>query len=111
MGALDVCPFIPVSNATMVDCVKCSKEFGQLLAESINVPVYLYEYSSIFEHRKSLPQIRAGEYEGLNDKVSIMVKCMCILLFRYVNQNGSQIMVQLTLYHLGVLLLLVPGSS
>ena len=31
MGALDVCPFIPVANASMEDCVECSKEFGQSL--------------------------------------------------------------------------------
>ena len=69
MGALDVCPFIPVANASMEDCVECSKEFGQSLSETLHVPVYLYEYSSCTEHRKSLPQIRAGEYEGLKDKV------------------------------------------
>ena len=69
MGALDVCPFIPVANVTMEECVKCSQQFGEQLANLLNVPVYLYEYSSSLEYRKSLPQIREGEYEGLEKKV------------------------------------------
>jgi glutamate formiminotransferase len=32
--------------------------------------VYLYGYAATQEHRKTLPQIRAGEYEGLPEKVS-----------------------------------------
>ena len=38
MGALDVCPFIPVSNTTMEDCVGCAKEFGSRLAQELGVP-------------------------------------------------------------------------
>ena len=29
MGALDVCPFIPVQDVTMEDCVQCAKMFGR----------------------------------------------------------------------------------
>ena len=77
MGALDVCPFVPVSGVTMDDCVKCSNVFGSRLSEELGVPVYLYECSCIKgEYRRTLPDIRAGEYEGLKDKVYIM----CMLL-------------------------------
>lgn len=38
MGALDVCPFIPVRGVSMEDCVLCAKAFGQQLAEELNVP-------------------------------------------------------------------------
>ena len=69
MGALDVCPFIPVAGASMTDCVQCSKEFGSKLAKELNVPIYLYEYSTEQKHRKMLQQIRSGEYEGLKEKV------------------------------------------
>lgn len=69
MGALDVCPFIPVANATMDDCVECSKKFAQQAAEELNIPLYLYEYASNNPIRKSLPQIRQGEYEGLAKKI------------------------------------------
>ena len=74
MGALDVCPFIPVTGVTMTDCVRCSKEFGSKLANELNVPVYLYEHSSEQEHRKALQHIRSGEYEGLKEKVILYVK-------------------------------------
>lgn len=70
MGALDVCPFIPVKNATMDDCVKCSKEFAKLLADTLNVPVYLYGFAATEEKRKQLPSIRCGEYEKLPQKLS-----------------------------------------
>ena len=35
MGAMDVCPFIPVANVTMDECVEISKQFGKLLAEEV----------------------------------------------------------------------------
>ena len=38
MGAMDVCPFIPVQNVTMEDCVECAKEFGEKLAMELGVP-------------------------------------------------------------------------
>lgn len=65
MGALDVCPFVPVAGVTMEDCVALSKQFGQRLGEELGVPVFLYEAAATQAHRKALSQIRAGEYEGL----------------------------------------------
>lgn len=69
MGALDVCPFVPVSGVSMDDCVACAREFGRRLADELGVPVFLYEAASEQGHRKSLKQIRAGEYEGLPAKL------------------------------------------
>jgi glutamate formiminotransferase / formiminotetrahydrofolate cyclodeaminase len=70
IGALDVCPFVPVSGVTMEDCVACAREFGRRLAEELGVPVYLYEAAADKEHRRTLRQIRAGEYEGLAEKIA-----------------------------------------
>lgn len=69
IGALDVCPFVPVSNVTMEECVECAKEFGQRAAEELGIPIYLYENAQPLEYRKKLPQIREGEYEGLSEKI------------------------------------------
>ncbi|XP_023571828.1 formimidoyltransferase-cyclodeaminase isoform X2 [Octodon degus] len=69
MGALDVCPFIPVRGVSMEDCVLCAKAFGQRLAEELNVPVYLYGEAAQMASRRTLPAIRAGEYEGLPEKL------------------------------------------
>jgi len=69
MGALDVCPFIPVRNVTEEECVEVAKKFGARLAEELGVPVFLYGAASNKEYRRTMPQIRAGEYEGLEEKL------------------------------------------
>lgn len=69
MGATDVCPFIPVSNVTMEECVACAKVLGKKVAEALNIPVYLYESAAQKEDRKNLATIRSGEYEGFADKI------------------------------------------
>lgn len=70
IGALDVCPFVPVSGVSMDECVQLSKRFGEELAEEFGVPVFLYEKSASCPERRSLADIRAGEYEGLADKLT-----------------------------------------
>ncbi|XP_045107943.1 formimidoyltransferase-cyclodeaminase-like [Portunus trituberculatus] len=69
MGALDVCPFIPVRGVTQKECVAISATFGRRLAKELGVPVYLYGAAATKDFRTTLPQIRAGEYEGLKDKL------------------------------------------
>ncbi|XP_036625290.1 formimidoyltransferase-cyclodeaminase [Trichosurus vulpecula] len=69
MGALDVCPFIPVKNVTMDECVLCARTFGQQLSQELRVPVYLYGEAAQQDQRKTLPAIRAGEYEALPEKL------------------------------------------
>lgn len=69
MGALDVCPFVPVSGVTMDECVACASAFGRRAADELGVPIFLYEAAATEPHRTSLKQIRAGEYEGLADKI------------------------------------------
>ncbi|MFP4389814.1 MAG: glutamate formimidoyltransferase [Desulfococcaceae bacterium] len=70
MGAMDVCPFIPVSGATMEECAEIAKTFGRRAAEALEVPFFLYEEAAEKEFRKTLPQIREGEYEGLADRLN-----------------------------------------
>ncbi|XP_035937539.1 formimidoyltransferase-cyclodeaminase isoform X3 [Halichoerus grypus] len=69
MGALDVCPFIPVRGVSMDECVLCAQAFGQRLAEGLGVPVYLYGEAARTASRRTLPAIRAGEYEALPEKL------------------------------------------
>ncbi|XP_068458158.1 formimidoyltransferase-cyclodeaminase [Clinocottus analis] len=70
-GALDVCPFVPVQNVSMDDCVRCAEEFGQKLSEMLHVPVFLYGEAARKESRRSLPSVRTGEYEALPDKLKM----------------------------------------
>jgi len=64
-GAMDVCPFIPVSGVSMADCVEISKTFGRRAAEELGVPIFLYEEAATRDYRRKLPDVRQGEYEGL----------------------------------------------
>ncbi len=69
MGATDVCPFIPIANATMEDCIQCAKKLAERVGKELNIPVYLYESAAINAERKNLAVIRAGEYEGIENKL------------------------------------------
>jgi glutamate formiminotransferase/formiminotetrahydrofolate cyclodeaminase len=69
MGATDVCPFVPVSGATMDDCVELSKKLGKRVGEELGIPVYLYGAAARRPDRTRLPDIRKGEYEALPEKL------------------------------------------
>lgn len=69
MGATDVCPFIPVSNVTIEECVELSKEVAKRVGDELNIPIYLYEKSAQTPERENLAVIRSGEYEALSEKL------------------------------------------
>ena len=69
MGATDVCPFVPVSGVTMADCVRLAGELGARVAAELGIPVYLYEAAARKPERRNLATVRAGEYEGLPEKL------------------------------------------
>ncbi len=69
MGATDVCPFVPVSEVTMKDCVKSAHGLGRRVADELGIPVYFYEEAALKPERRNLAVIRAGEYEGLPEKL------------------------------------------
>ncbi|MEE9134216.1 MAG: glutamate formimidoyltransferase [Gemmatimonadota bacterium] len=68
-GATDVCPFVPVSGATMEDCVELAREVGRRIGEELGISVYLYEHAASRPERRNLAKVRAGEYEGLAEKL------------------------------------------
>jgi len=70
LGAVDVVPFIPVSDVSMDECVAISNEYGKMVAENLKIPVFLYSESATTPQRKNLSDIRKGEYEGLKSKLS-----------------------------------------
>jgi glutamate formiminotransferase/formiminotetrahydrofolate cyclodeaminase len=69
MGATDVCPFVPVSGVTMEDCVRLAAALGRRVAGELGIPVYLYEAAARKPERRNLATVRAGEYEGLPEKL------------------------------------------
>jgi glutamate formiminotransferase/formiminotetrahydrofolate cyclodeaminase len=68
-GATDVCPFVPVSGVTMEDCVEMARRVGSRIGEELGIPVYLYEHAASRAERRNLARVRAGEYEGLPEKL------------------------------------------
>jgi len=70
MGALDVCPFVPVSGVSMLECIACAEAFGRRAADELDVPVYLYEEAARDPRRRNLAAVRSGEYEGLAEKLN-----------------------------------------
>jgi glutamate formiminotransferase/formiminotetrahydrofolate cyclodeaminase len=68
-GAMDVCPLVPVSGITMDETVALAREVGRRLGEA-GLTIYLYEHAATADHRRNLAAVRAGEYEGLDDKLN-----------------------------------------
>jgi glutamate formiminotransferase/formiminotetrahydrofolate cyclodeaminase len=69
MGATDVCPFVPVNEVTMEECVDIAKQVGRRIGAELAIPVYLYEHAAQKPERRNLANIRRGEYEGLTKKL------------------------------------------
>jgi len=69
IGATDVCPFVPVSDVSVEECVQMARRVGRRVGEELSIPVYLYELAATSEARRNLADIRAGEYEGLEDRL------------------------------------------
>ncbi|MCJ7447291.1 MAG: glutamate formimidoyltransferase [Bacteroidales bacterium] len=70
MGATDVCPFIPVSGITMEEVVIIARKVAERIGKELKIPVYCYENAAFEEKRKNLANCRAGEYEGLKEKLA-----------------------------------------
>lgn len=70
MGAADVIPFMPVRDVSIQDCVALANEVAEELARELDLPVYLYDQAARTPDRRSLAEVRRGEYEGLRDAVA-----------------------------------------
>jgi len=68
-GATDVCPLVPVSAITMEETVEYARLLAKRVGDELKIPVYCYEFAAFEEKRKSLASCRAGEYEGLAEKL------------------------------------------
>ncbi len=69
-GALDVCPLVPISGITMKETVTWARRLAERLGEEVGLTVFCYEEAALDERRRNLAAVRAGEYEGLADKLA-----------------------------------------
>ncbi len=68
-GATDVCPLIPISGITMEETAMYAHQLGKRVGKELGIPVYFYENAATEAKRKNLAHCRAGEYEGLPNKL------------------------------------------
>ena len=69
MGATDVLPFVPVRGASMEACVALARRVGRRIGEELAIPVFFYEEAATRPERRNLADVRAGEFEGLREKI------------------------------------------
>ncbi|MBR7170444.1 MAG: glutamate formimidoyltransferase [Alistipes sp.] len=69
MGATDVLPLIPISGITLEECAELARALAQRIATELGIPIYCYEASAYKPERKNLAVCRAGEYEGLPERL------------------------------------------
>lgn len=69
MGAVDVCPFIPIKNMDINEAKELAEKLAKEVAEKYNLPIFLYEKSATAPHRQNLAKIRKGQFEGMADKI------------------------------------------
>jgi len=69
-GATDVCPLVPVANITMEETVVYARKLAQRLGDELGITVFCYENAALSEQRRNLATVRAGEYEGLKDRLA-----------------------------------------
>ena len=69
MGAVDVCPLIPISNITMEETVEYAHKLGERVGDELGIPIYCYENAAKEDKRVNLSNCRSGEYEGLSKKI------------------------------------------
>ena len=69
-GATDVCPLVPVAGITMDETVEYAHKLAKRIGDELNIPIYCYENAAFSDVRKNLANCRAGEYEGLKEKLS-----------------------------------------
>jgi len=69
MGATDVVPFVPVSGITMDECVALARALGERVGKELQIPVFLYARAATRPERVLLPDVRKGEFEGMQGRV------------------------------------------
>lgn len=69
MGATDVCPLIPIAHISMAETADWARRLGERVGRELELPIFLYEAAASRPERQNLATIRAGEYEGLAEKL------------------------------------------
>jgi len=71
IGAMDVIPFVPISDITLKECVPVARALAERISKQLGIPTYLYEEAATTPERKDLAHVRIGQYEGLKESIKI----------------------------------------
>ena len=64
-----MCPFVPLGGLALEVALGTASRVAQRVGSELAIPIYLYEHSAAAAHRRALPDIRKGHYEGLAEKM------------------------------------------
>ena len=70
IGVADVCPLIPLRGLSVAQADVYARQLARRVGRDLGIPVYLYEHSQPQLHRRALPAIRKGQYEGLSRRMN-----------------------------------------
>ncbi len=69
LGAVDVSPFVSPDESGLSEAISLARRLAQYVGEALGVPAYLYGDAAQTEERRSLANIRRGQYEALREKL------------------------------------------
>ncbi len=69
-GATDVLPLVPVRGISMEETAVYARRLAERIGNELDIPIYCYEFAASEEKRRNLANCRAGEYEGLPQKLT-----------------------------------------
>jgi glutamate formiminotransferase len=69
MGATDVCPFIPLGDTTMEECIELADALGKRVGDELGIPVFCYESAAKRPERRNLAKVRKGQFEKLREAI------------------------------------------
>jgi glutamate formiminotransferase len=64
VGATDVIPFVPLSGATLDDCIEIAHRAGAEIWTRFRIPVYFYESAAKSPGRQRLEHVRRRGFDG-----------------------------------------------
>lgn len=68
IGALDVLPFVPLAGAGLDEAARLARRAGAAIWERYRIPSFYYGAAAKHEARRMLPDVRRGQFEGLDDR-------------------------------------------
>ena len=70
IGAVDVCPFVPLEGVSMEDCTQLAKRLAKEVSDELGLCTFLYGSAASDSSRNLLSDLRRGQYEGFEQRLN-----------------------------------------